>query len=69
MGSLRSFHLLFILIAIILADVFGAWAIAEQTHTHDLLTLVVGWASFALSFALIGYALWVVRKMDRGHIE
>lgn len=69
MGSLRTLHLFLILASIVLADVFGAWAIAEQTHTHDLTLLICGWASFAVSFALIGYGLWVVRKFDRGHIE
>ena len=69
MGSLRTFHLLFILVAIVLADVFGAWAIAEHTHTHDRATLICGIGSFVASFALIGYALWVVRKLDRGKIE
>jgi len=68
-GSLRTFHIVFILIAVVLADVFGAWAIAEHTHTHDRLTLICGVLSFAASFGLIVYALWVVRKLDRSRIE
>jgi len=67
--SLRTFHLVFILIAIAGADLFGAWAINTYKTTHDPMTLVLGIVSFVGGLGLVGYALWVVNKMDRGHIE
>ena len=69
MFSLRTFHLVFILIAIVMADMFGAWAVWDHSRTHDPVTLLWGVLSFMAGFALIGYAIWVVRKFDRAKIE
>jgi hypothetical protein len=67
--SLRLFHLLFILIAIVATDMFGGWAVWEHTHTHETATLVIGLASFAVGFLLIGYGLWVVKKFNQAQIQ
>ena len=69
MFSLRTFHLLFILIAIVLTDMFGAWAVWDHSHTHDRMTLVWGVLSFLIGFALIGYGIWVVRKFDSAQVK
>lgn len=69
MFSLRTFHLVFILIAIVMTDMFGAWAVWDHSRTHNLATLLCGVLSFLAGFALIGYAIWVVRKFDRTKIE
>ena len=69
MFSLRKFHLLFILIAIVFTDMFGAWAVWDHSHTHDHATLVWGVLSFVAGFVLIGYGIWVVRKFDDAHLE
>jgi len=68
MLSLRTLHLLFILVAIIAADMFGAWAVWDHSRSNDVLTLIVGVLSFVFGFALIGYGIWVVRKFDRAKI-
>lgn len=69
MLSLRTFHLVFVLIAIVAADMFGAWSIAEYMQTRDAFTLAWGILCFAVGFGLIGYGIWVVRKLDKAHIE
>jgi len=67
--SLRWLHLVFILVVLVLTDMFGAWALFEFAHSHDRTLLVAGIGSFALGFAVVGYSLWFVRKLDRTHTE
>ena len=67
--SLRWLHLVFILAVLVLTDMFGAWALFEFAHSHDRTLLVAGIASFVLGFAVVGYSLWFVRKLDRTHTE
>ena len=62
--SLKTFHLVFIIIAIIAADMFGAWAIWHRA-TLDGLTLALGIATLVGGLVLTAYALFFVRKMDR----
>jgi len=57
MWSLRTLHRVFILAAIVLTDMFGAWAIGEHSRTHDTAMLVGGVFSFAPGFGLIVYTL------------
>lgn len=65
MLSLRGFHQVFILIAIVATDMIGAWAIWKHALTGNPAMLVAGVLSFLAGFALIGYVIWVVRKLDR----
>lgn len=67
--SLRMFHLVFILIAIVATDMFGGWAVWEHAHTRETATLVIGMASFATGFALIIYGLWVAKKFQQTRIQ
>ncbi len=67
--SLRTVHLVFILIVFIMADMFGAWGIHEYSTTGDKIPLVMGVLSFAFGFGLAGYAIWQVRKLDRAHVD
>lgn len=67
--SLRMFHLVFVLVAIIATDMFGGWAVWEHAHTHETATLIIGLVSFAIGFALIGYALWVAKKLNQIQIR
>lgn len=63
MGSLRSFHLLFILAAIVVCDLLGGWSIREYTLTHHAAALVVGVICFLAGFTAIGYGAWFVHKL------
>ena len=67
--SLRAFHLIFILLAIIGADLFGAWSIYQWTHAGSLMILVLGIVSLAGGLGLAGYAGWFVHKMEQAHIQ
>jgi hypothetical protein len=67
--SLRTFHLVFILLAIVGADVFGAWAIWTYAGTEDGLVLAMGVLSLIGGFGLIWYAYRLVRGLDEAHIR
>ncbi len=66
--SLKTFHLVFIVAAIIAADMFGAWAIWHYPETGDLLSLVLGIVTLIGGLALAVYAVYFVRKMARDEI-
>ena len=60
--SLRTFHLLFILAAVVLCDMFGAWGVYHAGAGSA--NLAMGIVSFLAGFGLIGYGIWFVRKLD-----
>ena len=67
--SLRTVHLAFILAAIILAEMFGAWAIFHYPTTGDLVSLWLGIMTLIGGLGLCGYAIHFVRKMDAAGIR
>lgn len=67
--SLTKFHLVFILFAIVTADMFGAWAVWEHSRSGDNMALLVGVLSFVVGFALIVYVVYLVRKLDKAKIK
>lgn len=62
--GLKTFHLVFIIIAIIAADMFGAWAIWHRA-TLDGLTVGLGVFTLLGGLALTVYAFYFVRKAER----
>lgn len=66
--SLKSFHLIFILLVIVCAELFGAREFWYYSQTQDALTLFVGVLSVLGGLATCVYAFIFVRKMDEGHI-
>ncbi len=62
--SLRTFHLIFILIVIVTAELFGAREIWYYQHTRDVATLWMGILALVGGLGLSLYALYFVRKMD-----
>ena len=63
--SLRTFHLVFILVAIMGADLFGGWAVREYRATGDPLTLTLGIVSMIGGLGLAAYAIRFVRMIER----
>lgn len=63
--SLKTFHLIFIILAIIVADMFGAWAIWSYPITGATINLVLGILTLIVGLALTVYAFFFVRKMER----
>jgi hypothetical protein len=69
MGSLRTFHILFIMIVFVAMDLFGAWAVWRYDQTGGGGVLFAGILAFAIGFGLVGYILWMLHKFDRAKIE
>ena len=60
--NLRWFHALLILLSALLAALFGVWCLAQYGQREGIGTLVAGIASFAVSFGLVLYDSWFLRK-------
>lgn len=66
--SLRWFHLVFLLFAIMGADLFGGWALHEYFTANDRAMLGLGVVSLIGGLGLAGYVFWFVRKAERAHL-
>lgn len=65
MFSLKNFHLVFILVAIMGADLFGGWAVHEYRVRGDVATLWLGIGCMAGGLGLAAYSIRFVRKLER----
>ena len=66
--SLKLFHMIFVLVAIVLADMFGAWAFWEHSQRPSGGLILAGALSFALGLGLVVYAIALARKWEREHL-
>jgi hypothetical protein len=66
--SLRTFHLIFILLVIMGAEMFVGWAAHDYWEARDPLILTLGIMSGLGGLGLAGYALYLVKRFDRDHI-
>ena len=60
--NLRWFHALLILLSAALAVLFGIWCLSQYARGEGIATLVSAIASFVVSFGLIVYDSWFLRK-------
>ena len=60
--NLRWFHALLILLSAALAVVFGLWCLSQYRLQDGTATLVAAIVSFAVSFGLVVYDSWFLRK-------
>ena len=60
--NLRWVHALLILLSAGLAVLFGFWCLSQYGRDDRIATLVAGLASFAVSFGLVMYDSWFLRK-------
>lgn len=67
--SLKTFHIIFVLLCIVAADMFGAWAVFDYRQSGNTTNLVLGIASFVFGLGMIAYGAWFVRKLTRAHLE
>jgi len=67
--SLRRFHEIFLLAAIVMADLFGAWTIHNYLRTGDALTLGLGIFTLIAGLALCAYVILFEHEMDAGGIH
>jgi len=61
--SLKTFHIIFVMVSTILAVGFGAWAIRDYQERGEPVSLVVGVGSLIGAVVLIGYGRWFLRKL------
>ena len=60
--NLRSVHALLIFLSAVLAVLFGLWCLNLYGRQDGTANLVSGIASFAVSFGLVMYDSWFLRK-------
>ena len=60
--NLRWFHALLILMSAALAVLFGVWCLNVYAQENGVATLLAAVASFAVSFGLVLYDSWFLRK-------
>ena len=60
--NLRWVHAFLILLSAALAVLFGFWCLALYGREDGLASLLSGIASFAVSFGLVVYDSWSLRK-------
>ncbi len=61
--SLKAFHVFFVIVSVLCALGFGAWAVADYARTGRGSALLLGILGFASAVALIWYGLWFLRKL------
>ncbi len=61
--SLKSFHVFFVVVSVLCALGFGAWAVADYARTGKPGVLAMGVLGFAAAVALVWYGLWFLRKL------
>lgn len=60
--NLRWFHALLIILSAALAALFGVWCLAQYGRHDGTGSLVAAVAAFAVSFGLVVYDSWFLRK-------
>ena len=60
--NLRSVHAVLILLSAVLAVLFGVWCLALYGREHGVGSLLAAVAAFGVSFGLVVYDSWFLRK-------
>ena len=60
--NLRWVHAVLILFSAALAVLFGLWCLSQYARGDGIATLVAAIASFVVSFGLVVYDSWFLRK-------
>ena len=60
--SLRWFHALLILLSAVLAVLFGVWCLTWYGRDNGNAGMLAAVAAFAVSFGLVVYDSWFLRK-------
>ena len=60
--NLRWVHAMLIMLSAALAVLFGIWCLEQYGKDHGIATLVAGIVAFAVSFGLVLYDSWFLRK-------
>jgi hypothetical protein len=60
--NLRWVHAVLILLSAALAVLFGVWCLGQYGRDGGVSSLVAAFAAFAVSFGLVVYDSWFLRK-------
>lgn len=60
--NLRWVHAVVIVFSALLAALFGVWCLSVYGRNHGTASLIGAIAAFALSFGLVAYDSWFLRK-------
>lgn len=60
--SLRAFHIVFIVAAIVLAFLVGVWGLRDAA-LHDGENRLLGIAALVVGVGLLGYGVWFIQKI------
>ena len=60
--NLRWVHAVLIMLSAALAVLFGVWCVVQYTRDGGNVMLLAGIASFVVSFGLVMYDSWFLRK-------
>ncbi|MBA3887889.1 MAG: hypothetical protein H0X67_19510 [Acidobacteria bacterium] len=60
--NLRLFHALLIFLSAALAVLFGVWCLGQYQRQGGVANLLAAIAAFAVSFGLVVYDSWFLRK-------
>jgi len=61
--SLKTFHLVFVLVCVLFSLGFGYWAMTEYRTTREGSLLACGVFSIAGAGAMVVYGRWFLRKL------
>jgi len=61
--SLKTFHVVFVLVSTILAVGFGLWAIRDYNASGEAASMVLGVLSLCGAVSLLVYGRWFLRKL------
>ncbi len=60
--SLKTFHLVFVILSVVLAAFVAAWAVGQYQLEHEVQYLATSIAALAASASLVAYAAMFRRK-------
>jgi ABC-type iron transport system FetAB permease component len=63
--SLKHFHIVFIVLAVLCSFGFAAWALMTEVGQASDSTRFIGWLSLFLGSVLAVYGVWFFRKSKR----
>ena len=61
--SLKSFHIVFVSVSILLTIGFGLWAVRDYQAAGDRTSLYMGIGSFLVTILLAIYGVWFLKKL------
>ncbi|HZR11175.1 MAG TPA: hypothetical protein VFA79_21475 [Myxococcales bacterium] len=61
--SLKAFHVFFVIVSVLCALGFGAWAVGDYLRTGRPGSLVLAVLGFVAAAALVWYGFWFLRKL------